>query len=142
MYGTLDISTSGMIAQRTRLDVAAANIANKDAVLDSSGRVNPYRARHAMFAPGNPSAATPAGRQLGVHVAQIDISKGPPRYVFDPASPYAVKGGNWDGYVPHPDINTIQEVMNGRDAERAYEANAMVAEATKSMMAQALRLIA
>ncbi len=142
MYGSLDISTSGMIAQRVRLDVISANIANKDAILDSSGRVNPYRARRALFAPGNPAASTEDGQKLGVHVAQIDVSNAPPRYVYDPASPYAIKGGQWDGCVPHPDINTIQEVMNGRDAERAYEANAMVAEATKSMTAQALRLIA
>jgi len=142
MYGILDISTSGMIAQRTRLDVAAANIANKEAVLDSAGNVNPYRARRVMFAPGNPRALSAAGQQHGVHVAQIDVNQGPPRYVYDPSSPYAIKSGQWEGYVPHPDINTILEVMNGRDAERAYEANAMVAEATKSMMAQALRLIA
>ncbi|MBX3377200.1 MAG: flagellar basal body rod protein FlgC [Phycisphaeraceae bacterium] len=142
MYGILDISTSGMIAQRTRLDVAAANIANKEAILDSSGNVNPYRARRVMFAPGNPGALSAGGRDYGVHVAQIDVNQGPPRYVYDPSSPYAIKSGQWEGYVPHPDINTILEVMNGRDAERAYEANAMVAEATKSMMAQALRLIA
>ena len=142
MYGTLDISTSGMIAQRVRLDVATANLANKDAILDRSGRVNPYRSRQAIFATGNPSARTEAGQGLGVHVAQIDVSQAPPRYVYDPSSPYAIKGGVHDGCVPHPDINTIQEVMNAKDAERGYEANAMVAESTKSLMAQALRLIA
>ena len=138
MYGSLDISTGGMIAQRIRHEVSAANLANKESILDSSGKVNPYRRRHAMFAPGDPSASTPEGRRLGVHVAQIDISTAPPIYEYDPSSPYADK----NGYVPHPDINSVVEVINSRDAERAYEANAMAAEATKAMLAQALRLIA
>jgi flagellar basal-body rod protein FlgC len=142
MYGSLEISTSGMVAQRTRLEVAAANMANKDAVLDSSGRVNPYRARHVMFEPGDPTALTPEGRLLGVHVAQIDVSQGPPNYKYEPDSPYAIKQGKMTGYVPYPDINLVQEQINGMEAARAYEANVNVAEATKSMMAQALRLIA
>ncbi len=142
MYGSLDISTSGMIAQRIRLEVVAANIANKDAILDSSGRVNPYRARRAMIAPGDPSARTEAGQAMGVHVSHIDENEGPPDYRLDPSSPYAIKEGKWAGYVPVPNINTVQEQINGMEASRAYEANAMVAESTKSMMAQALRLIA
>jgi len=131
-----------MIVQRTRLEVAAANIANKDAILDSSLQVNPYRARRAMFAPGNPNAATPQGKSLGVHVAEIAINQGPPIYKSEPDSPYAFTTGPRAGYVPYPDINTVQEQVNGMEAARAYEANAMVAETTKSMMAQALRLIA
>jgi flagellar basal-body rod protein FlgC len=54
MYGSLDISTSGMIAQRTRLDVISANIANKGAILDADGNYNPFRRRMALLAPGNP----------------------------------------------------------------------------------------
>lgn len=142
MYGSLEISTSGMIAQRIRYDVAAANVANQNATLDSSGRVNPYRARHAMFAPGDPSASTPEGRAMGVHVAQIDINQGPPQHRWEPTSPYADKTGPWTGYVPVPDISPVVEQMNAMEAERAYGANVVVAEATKSMMAQALRLIA
>jgi flagellar basal-body rod protein FlgC len=142
MYGSLDISTSGMIAQRIRHEVAAANIANKDAILDSSNQVNPYRARRAMFAPGNPAAKTDSGRALGVHVAEIAINQGPPIYKFEPDSPYAFKSGPHAGTVPYPDINTMVETVNGMEAVRAYEANVMAAETTKAMMAQALRLIA
>jgi flagellar basal-body rod protein FlgC len=142
MYGSLDISTSGMIAQRIRHEVAAANIANKDAILDSSFQVNPYRARRAMFAPGNPAAKGQAGRQLGVHVAEIAINPGPPLYKYEPDSPYALKTGPRAGYVPYPDVSTVVEQINSMDAVRAYEANAVAAETTKSMMAQALRLIA
>ncbi len=142
MYGSLDISTSGMIAQRIRYECAAANVANQNATLDSQGRVNPYRARHVMFAPGDPSAATPEGRELGVHVAQIDINQGPPLYRPDPGSPYAIKEGPHAGMVPIPDIHPVQEQMNAMEAERAYGANVVMAEASKAMLAQALRLIA
>src|SRR6185295_20094115 len=103
MYGSLDISTSGMIAQRIRYECAAANIANPNATLDSHMKVNPYRARHAMFAPGDPSANSPEGRAMGVHVAQIDINQGPPLYRPDPSSPYALKEGPHAGMVPIPD---------------------------------------
>ena len=58
MYGALDISTSGMIAQRTRLEAIAANIANKDTILDEAGRNNPFQRRVAYFAPGDPKLLT------------------------------------------------------------------------------------
>jgi flagellar basal-body rod protein FlgC len=141
MYGLLDIPTSGMIAQRTRMEVISANIANKDAILDSQGRVNPYRRRWAAFAPGDPSASTPEGRRLGVHVAQIESSEAPPRLKLDPGSPYAYRTGPNAGYVPSPDIDPVTEQINAMEAMRAYEANVVAAEGAKTMMAQALRLI-
>lgn len=142
MYGSLDISTSGMIAQRTRLTVASANIANADVVYDSAGRVNPYRRRHAIFAPGNSGASDPFARRLGVHVAKIHIDEGAVRLRRDPDNPAAFRGGPNAGYVPVPDINPVMEQVNGMEALRAYEANVVAAEATKTMLAQALRLLA
>lgn len=142
MYGALDISTSGMIAQRTRMEVISANIANRDAILDSSGQVNPWRRRIAMFAPGDPSATTPEGRKLGVHVKEIAVNDGPPRLRWDPDSPYAYRTGPNAGYVPSPDVDSTTEQINAMEALRAYEANVVAAEGTKQMMAQSLRLLA
>ena len=79
-----------MIAQRTRLEAIAANLANKDAILDASGKVNPYRARKVLFAPGDPGARTAEGRAMGVHVAQIQIDQNAVRWKHDPGNPYAV----------------------------------------------------
>lgn len=137
MYGVLDISTSGLIVQRARLDAASANIANSRTILDSQGNLNPYRRREVFVAPGDPSAATAAGRALGVQVASIEANPDAIRMEFEPGSPFADK----NGYVPYPDINPVVEQVNAMEAIRAYEANITVAEATKSMMAQALRLI-
>jgi flagellar basal-body rod protein FlgC len=142
VYGSLDISTSGMIAQRTRLEAIAANLANKDAILDSSGKVNPYRRRQVLFAPGDPTARTAEGRSMGVHVAQIQINQDAVRLKHDPTNPYAFKDGPNAGYVPVPDIDAVTEQINSMEATRAYEANVVAAEASKTMMAQALRLIA
>jgi flagellar basal-body rod protein FlgC len=131
-----------MVAQRARIEAAAANIANADTILDSQGRVNPYRARIVHFAPGDPSATDAAGRKFGVHVAAIEEDKGPYELKWDPDSPYAFQGGPNAGYVPTPNVNPVWEQINAMEAARAYEANAMAAEATKAMTAQALRLLA
>lgn len=138
MYGALDISTSGMVAERTRFASIAANIANRDTLVDADGKYNPYRRRQAMFAPGDPAASTPEGRKLGVHVARILVNDDALIEKHDPAHPFADERG----YVKVPDINPIVEQLNAMEAVRSYEANVQAAEATKSMLMQALRLLA
>ncbi len=143
MYGTLDISVSGMIAQRTRMDTIAANLANSGATADANGNANPYRRRIAIFQPGDPHAASPAGRGLGVHVAAIEFDRGEFRKEWDPTHPQARQQGQEDaGYVYYPNVDPVTENVNAIDAIRAYEANVAAAEATKTMAAQALRLLA
>jgi flagellar basal-body rod protein FlgC len=142
MYGTLDISTSGMIAQRTRLETIAANIANKDVVLNENGEIAPYRRRIALMAPGDPAAKSASGREMGVHIGAIEFDDAPFDLKWDPTSPYAYKTGPNAGYVPGSNVNTVIEQINAVEAARAYEANVAAAEVTKSMTAQALRLLA
>lgn len=143
MYGSLDISTSGMIAQRVRLTAIASNIANRGTVLDAEGRVNPYRARQVMLASGDPSARSARGRELGVHVAEIALDTTPIRpREYNPDSPFAFKEGPYVGYVAETNVNPVVEQVNALEASRAYEANVVAAEATKQMLAQALRLLA
>ena len=138
MYGTLDISTSGMIAQRTRMAVISANIANANTILDSQGNLSPFKKRIVHFAPGDPGSSGAGGGSLGVHVSEIGKDENAVRWQYEPGSKYA----NDDGYVPYPDINPQLEQINAMTAARAYEANVAAAETTKTMMAQALRLIA
>lgn len=138
MYGSLDISTSGMIAQRTRLDVISANISNKDAILDAQGNYNPYRRRIAFMAAGNPDAATGRGQDMGVHIAEIGQDQSPFKLKYAPNSPYADEAG----YIREPNIDTTTERIDAMEAVRAYEANVVAAETTKQMLALGLRLIA
>jgi len=139
MYGGLDISTSGMIAQRTRLATIASNIAHRDTLVDAAGNYDPYRRREVMFAPGDPSATSERGRAMGVHVQDIHVNEDALVPKFSPGHPFDDDG---DGYIMVPDISPVVEQVNAMEAIRAYEANVAAAEATKSMTAQALRLLA
>ncbi|MDX2146081.1 MAG: flagellar basal body rod protein FlgC [Planctomycetota bacterium] len=142
MYGTLDISTSGLIAQRVRLTSISGNIANRSTLVNASGELEPYRARRVVFAPGDPSARTRDGKTLGVHVAQIELDQSPFNLTYDPGNALAYKRGPYKDHVPSPNVNVVVEQMNAFDAARAYEANIAAAETTKTMMNQALRLLA
>lgn len=139
MYGSLDISVSGMVAQRTRMSVIAANVAGQDVLENARGEYDPFRRREIVFRPGDPSARSPAAREMGVHVAEIRANPDALRPKYEPGSPYDFDG---DGYILVPDINPVLEQVNAMEAARAYEANVMAAEATKGMLAQALRLLA
>ena len=134
MYGALDISTSGLIAQRTRLEVTSANLANQRSVVNAAGQYEPYRRRFAVFAPGDPAR----GSSEGVHVSSIEIDQGPLRPAFEPGSPFADRAG----YVYYPNVDPMIELMNAMEASRAYEANISAVEATKSMFSVALQILA
>ena len=132
MYGALDISTSGLVAQRTRLTIISNNLANRDTLLDENGAYAPYRRQYAVFSPAG-SVEDPAG----VRVATIEEDPGPLRMKYEPGSPWA----NEDGYVGYPNVHSIVESMDAMEASRAYEANISAAEATKSMITVALQLL-
>lgn len=148
MYGLFDVSTSGMIAQRVRLEAASANLANQNSVLDSKGNIAPYRRREVMLAAGLPGQAGRAGnaqgsRSFGVHIAQIAVDQSAAQAgKYDPTNPYAYKDGPFKGYVAQTGIDPTVELVNSMEAVRAYEANITAAESTKQMVASALRLLA
>lgn len=134
MFGMLDVSASALVAQRTRIEVAQANLANKDAIYDAQGNYSPYRRRVAILAPGDPAT----GSEQGVHVMKIDYDQSPFRKVYDPGHPNA----DAQGYVNYPNIESTMETVNALDAMRAYEANITAAESTKMMIQSSLRLLA
>ena len=134
MFGALDISTSALVAQRTRLEVISANLANAHSIEDAKGNHAPFRRRVAMFRPGDPTT----GSARGVHVAKIGLDDGPLKRKYEPGHKHA----DADGYVAYPNIDPAMEMINALEASRAYEANITAAEATKSMLQASLRLIA
>ena len=137
MFGALDVSTSALVAQRTRMDVISANLANASSIDDGNGNNVPFRRRLAILAPG--ADGTPAGRRApGVHVKEIELDPSEFRKVFAPDHPLADKGG----YVKYPNIDSMTEQINALEVSRAYEANIQAAEATKTMMQTAMRLLA
>lgn len=134
MYGALDIAVSGMVASRVRLEVATANTVNRSTLAGPNGEYAPFRRRMAVIAAGDPAN----GAELGVHVSAIIKNDGPLTPKYDPSNIFA----DADGYVFYPDIDPTTEQVNAMEAMRAYEANVMAAEATKSMLGLALQLLA
>jgi len=136
MYGSLDVSVSGMVAQRTRLAVISSNIANMSTTRNEYGEIDPYRPRYVTFEI-DPSKSPPGGG-AGVRVASVETSAEPPKMRYAPGHPDA----NADGYVAYPAVEMTMEFVDALEATRAYEANIGVMEITKDLGAQTLRIIA
>lgn len=135
MYGSLDISTSALVAQRVRMEVVSGNLANQRSITRSpDGSFEAYRRRIPLLSPGDPTM----GSDLGVHVAEIALDSAAPRPEWDPGSPFADE----NGYVNYPNIAPEMELMNAMEAMRSYEANIAAAETTKTMMNAALQMLA
>lgn len=134
MFGSLNISTSGLVAARTRLDAISANIAGADALTNEKGEYEPFRRRIVSIATGDPAT----GSELGVHVSSITQDLAPLNQKYEPDSPFA----DANGYVGYPNVNIVTEQMNAMEAARSYEANIMAIEAGKSMMTLALQILA
>ena len=136
MFGSLDVSTSGLVAQRTRMDTIAGNIANAHATRRADGMPGAFKRRMAIFEAGD-SRGGP-----GVHVAEIREDPTPGKMQHDPNHPDAIQSGQWKGYVEHSNVNSTTEMVNAMLASRAYEANIAAIEVTKHMMSATLRLLA
>jgi flagellar basal-body rod protein FlgC len=130
----MDISASGLYAERTRMRVIANNLANSESfVRGADGKMTPYRRQQVVFSLGSAT-----GAKEGVSVAKVTPDMSAFRRVYDPSHPYA----GADGYVNMPNVNPIVEMVDMMEASRAYEANVTALDATKSILATALRIIA
>lgn len=136
MFSALDVSASGLVAQRTRLNAISSNLANMSTTRDEMGRANPYQPRFVTFAT-NTEIATSGGGQ-GVRVATVEHSTEPPSMKYEPGHPDA----DANGYVAYPAIDMTTEMVDALEATRAYEANIGVIEITKDLGSQTLRIIA
>ncbi|NLE29446.1 MAG: flagellar basal body rod protein FlgC [Phycisphaerae bacterium] len=137
MFTALDISTSGLVAQRTRMDVIAGNIAMSNVTEDAAGNPNPYQRRFVVFKPGSSISET-----QGVHVAGVELDPSEFRLVYDPGHKNAIQEGPNAGYVRYPNIDPATEYVNAMEASRAYEANLASYELSKSMIVSSLKILA
>ena len=129
---TLSISASGMQAQGTRLRVIAENIANANSMATEPGAL-PYRRQVVTF-------SNELDRALGVDTVKVhnirpDLSDFGQR--FDPSHPAADE----NGYVLTPNVNTLIEMMDMREAQRSYDANLNVLRNAKSMLMSTIDLL-
>jgi flagellar basal-body rod protein FlgC len=128
----LRISAAGMAAQSTRLRVVAENLANRDSTGEAPG-ADPYRRRTVSF-------ANRLDRAMGaemVAVSRIAEARGafPTRY--EPSHPAA----DARGYVKTPNVDSLVEVMDMREAQRSYSANLSVLETTRAMLTRAIEAL-
>lgn len=159
LFGAIDISASGLTAQRLRMDLVANNIANINSTrtgeLTPAGNPIPYSRQVAVFVPRPPETpfASVLGKTLGgqnvgngVQVASINHisnAQDPFRLEYNPDSPDATKvaePGLPVGYVRQPNVNIVTEMVNMISASRAYEANVTALNASKSMVSKALEI--
>lgn len=145
-----NIATSGMSAQRTRINVVSANIANAQTTHSTDG--GPYKKQNVVFEEmllsekerltASPSQEKEAGfpnkNLSGVGIKQIVESKDEPVMKFEPNHPDA----NEDGYVAYPNINPVIEMVDLIEAMRSYEANVSAFTTHKTMDTKTLDIIA
>uniref|UniRef100_A0A7V4DH16 Flagellar basal-body rod protein FlgC n=1 Tax=Candidatus Caldatribacterium californiense TaxID=1454726 RepID=A0A7V4DH16_9BACT len=126
IFRSFDISASALTAERLRLSVIAANIANAETTRTPQG--GPYRRKEVVFTPRADG---------GVEVAAIqEDTKTPPRLLYDPGHPDA----DGSGFVAYPNVLVVNEMVDLLAATRAYEANVAALNATKSMITSTLNI--
>lgn len=137
MLRTLDVSTSGLVAQRERMNTIAGNIANIRTTRDGDGKPSPFQRRLVTFSAAEPADKS-AGGGVGVNFQVQTDTETQPRLLHQPGHPDA----NADGYVALPNIDLTTEFVNAVEASRAYEANVAAIDITKAMLGQTLRILA
>lgn len=139
MISALDISTSALVAQRTRLNTISGNIANISSLVDENGNPSPYQARQVVF---QTDQSAGDGEAAGVKVSEVLIDQSEPLYRYQPDHPLAIQEGEWQGYVAYPNIDLTTQMVDAMESTRAYEANIGVIEISKDMSRQRLAILA
>jgi flagellar basal-body rod protein FlgC len=129
-----DIASTGMAAQRLRVQLIASNVANSETTRTREG--GPYRRRDAVFQTQD-LGFSGALANAGVRVASIQTSQEPFLTRYEPGHPDA----NADGVVNYPNINPVEEMVNLTEASRSYEANIAVVRSAKAMATSALGIL-
>ncbi|MDL1962725.1 MAG: flagellar basal body rod protein FlgC [Deltaproteobacteria bacterium] len=137
----LHISSSGLTAQRLRMNLISSNLANINTTRTQQG--GPYKRKQAVFAAqtdrqsfGNMLKSQMAGKSSEVRVVGIVDDPRLAKSKYDPQHPDADK----NGYVVMPNVNLIEEMVDMISATRSYEANVTAVKATKNMALKALEI--
>ncbi len=136
LLDTLQVTASGLTAQRLRLQTVASNMANARTTRTEEG--GPYRRQVPVF---EAVRDDPFGSDLDRAMARVEVmgvveADDPPVMVHDPGHPDA----DAEGYVAYPNVNVLEEMVDMMTTARSYEANANVLEVTDSMANTALEI--
>lgn len=163
LFSSMNVSASGLSAQRKRMNVVAENIANADTTRTKDG--TPYQRKYVTFKTVEPSgsfasqmppslesvvplaqttdgiainagsmASGPAAQNLSAVTGEVKNDQSPFKMVYDPSHPDADEAG----YVKEPNVNVVAEMVEMIAASRGYEANVTAINAGKQMAKDAL----
>ncbi len=161
-FEIFDIASSGMHAQRIKMDTLSSNIANVNTTRNAKGEKEVYHKKQVNFREmaikngfnfpnGNAKVEYNQNNEpylkggvsqseniiaKGVQVDSITDAQNPTKIIYDPNHPDADE----NGYVELPNINVVEEMVNLVSASRAYEANVTLAQTTKTMIQSALNI--
>ncbi|MFP4362312.1 MAG: flagellar basal body rod protein FlgC [Spirochaetia bacterium] len=148
MFSSINIASSGLTAQRTRLDVISDNIANANTTRTPEG--GPFRRSRVVFRPRvdqpyweGPFRPAAFDNSVGEGVRIVEINEdtdSQPRLVYDPTHPDAIQTGPRAGYVEFPNVNIVNEMVDMISASRSYEANLAIINGSKSMFLKSLEI--
>ena len=124
------VAASALTAQQSRMRVIAENIANAESTAPTAGG-QPYRRQIPVFEARTVDGAT------GVSLAEVRLDQSDFRREYDPSHPAA----DGEGYVLRPNVDTLIEAMDMREAQRAYEANINVIETARAMSTRTLDIL-
>jgi flagellar basal-body rod protein FlgC len=130
-FTALNISGSGLSAERTRVNLASSNLANAETTRTAEG--GPYRRLDPVF------QAVPTGDEGAdaVSVAKIVADPTAGKKIYSPGHPDA----DPDGFVVLPNVNPVHEVVNLLSASRGYEANSTAVDTLKQMASRAIEIL-
>ncbi len=138
---SLNISGSGLTAQKYRMEIVAQNLANAETTRTAAG--GPYRRKLAVLSEIGSTGtfqdalrASSGSATGGVRVASVLDDTDDFKVEYDPTHPDA----NADGYVQLPNVNTTEEMVDMMSASRLYEANITAFNAMKEMASKALEI--
>jgi flagellar basal-body rod protein FlgC len=134
LFNVMDIASSGMSAQSVRLNTTASNVANANSV--SSSYESTYKARHPVFAAELRRATDDLSNGSKVQVLGVVESQKPLQIEYSPGHPMADE----NGYIYKPNVNIVEEMADMMSASKAYETNVQVADTTKRVFRNVLRL--
>lgn len=139
IFSAVDVAATGMSAQRLRMEIAAANMANAETTRTPEG--GPYRKRSVVFEaePTRPGASSGRDGEVpgGVRVERIVTDPTPPAVRYQPGHPDADAGG----YVSYPNVNATEEMVDLIAAARSYEAGLSVVRVAKQLLQATLNLV-
>jgi flagellar basal-body rod protein FlgC len=143
-YNSVEISATGLSAERLAMDVIANNIANANTTRTPQG--GPFKRQLVVFAQkagagdgpdGVDGSDSDASSQDGVQAVGIVQDNSPDRLAFDPSNPDA----DARGYVHYPNVSVVKEMVDMMAASRAYQANVSAMQEARTMTGATLNLL-